>query len=140
MAHSAKIDGSKRKFYCLVGDGECNEGSVWEAAMYAKHHKLDNLTVIIDKNNLQAMGDTKDIIDMAPFAGKWSAFGFEVIEIDGHNHEEIKSALSTEVNGKPAAIIANTVKGKGVSFMENNILWHYRSPRDDDYERAMKEL
>ncbi len=141
MALDAKLKGRTNRVYAFVGDGECNEGSVWETAMLAAHHKLDNFTVIVDRNNMQAMGDCKDIINMNPFGEKWKAFGWHVCEVqDGNNHEMLKHAYDESSYGKPKVIIANTIKGKGVSFMENNILWHYRDPQGDFFEQAIKEL
>ena len=132
---------TKQNIYVLLGDGECNEGSVWEAAMFAGHHRLNNLTVIIDYNKLQALGDTRDILDLTPLDGKWSAFGWEVVEVDGHNEKELREALQYEINHiKPRCIIAHTVKGKGVKFMENAVAWHYRHPSDGELKQALEEL
>lgn len=132
-----------RRIYCLIGDGECNEGSVWEAAMFASHNRLDNLILIIDVNRQQGMGNSKDIIDMRDLKKKWDAFGWDVCEIDGHDCGALSQTiedLSSKKSGKPSVIIANTVKGKGVSFMEDNILWHYRSPDAKEYKTAKEEL
>lgn len=128
------------KVVCLLGDGECNEGSIWESALLASHHNLSNLTVIIDANKFQSIKTTNETLNLEPFAQKWSAFGWEVHEVDGHNIDELRSALSIKNDCKPKCIIANTIKGKGVSFMENNILWHYRSAQDDEFKNAMNEL
>jgi len=128
------------KVVCLLGDGECNEGSIWESALLASHHNLSNLTVIIDANKFQSIKTTNETLNLEPFAQKWSAFGWEVHEVDGHNIDELRSALSMKNDCKPKCIIANTIKGKGVSFMENNILWHYRSAQDDEFKNAMNEL
>ena len=141
MALDAKLKRKYHHVYVIVGDGECNEGSVWETAMFAKQYKLDNFTVIIDRNNMQAMGCCNEIIDMEPMAKKWEAFGWHVEEVtDGNNHDLIRQAFSNHEKGKPRVIIARTVKGKGVSFMENNLLWHYRDPQGDNYCNALKEL
>lgn len=141
MALSAKIRKSRCNVYTIIGDGECNEGSVWEMAMFAYQYKLDNFTVIVDKNNMQAMGKCKEVMDMESLSAKWSAFGWTVVNVeDGHNHEMLKRAFAEPHNGKPKVIIANTIKGKGVSFMENNIIWHYRDPQGEDYTNAIKEL
>ncbi len=126
------------KVYVLVGDGECNEGQIWEAAMAASHYKLDNLTVIIDKNKLQYDGDTMDIINMDNLSDKWAAFGFETITIDGHSVEQLLTAFQAETD-KPKAIIGETIKGKGVSFMENNPIWHNNRLTDEQYKQAMSE-
>jgi transketolase len=128
--------------YVLLSDGELNEGSVWEAAMFAAKHKLDNLVAIIDYNKIQALGYTKDIVQLEPLTQKWTSFGWPVMEIDGHNYEQIFKAFGSipfEPH-KPSAIIAHTVKGKGVSFMEDKLIWHYRCPDDDEYRSALEEL
>lgn len=141
MALNGKLKKLPYKVYVILGDGECNEGSVWEAAMFAAQYKLNNLTVIIDANGMQAMGKCSDVIDMEPMADKWRTFNWNVIEVkDGHNHNELKQAFMINSKDKPKVIIARTVKGKGVSFMENNILWHYRDPQGELYEQALKEV
>lgn len=141
MALNGKLKKLPYKVYVVLGDGECNEGSVWEAAMFAAQYKLNNLTVIIDANGMQAMGKCSDVIDMEPMADKWRTFNWNVIEVkDGHNHNELKQAFMISSKDKPKVIIARTVKGKGVSFMENNILWHYRDPQGELYEQALKEV
>lgn len=141
MALNGKLKKLPYKVYVILGDGECNEGSVWEAAMFAAQYKLNNLTVIIDANGMQAMGKCSDVIDMEPMADKWRTFNWNVIEVkDGHNHNELKQAFMISSKDKPKVIIARTVKGKGVSFMENNILWHYRDPQGELYEQALKEV
>lgn len=126
----------------LMSDGELGEGSNWEAILFAGHHKLKNLTCIVDYNKIQAMGDVKDILNLDSLAKKFEAFNWNVKEVDGHNFEEILSALNTskEKPNQPLAIIAHTLKGKGVSFMENQLLWHYRCPDDAELEAARKEL
>jgi transketolase len=142
MALAAKRDEKTYKIYVLLSDGECNEGSVWEAAMLATQHQLDNLICIIDYNKIQALGYTKDICDLEPFAEKWKAFRWNVCEVDGHNIDELIVTLTKipfEKN-KPNCIIAHTIKGKGVSFMEDKLLWHYRSPQGDEYKNALEEL
>ncbi len=141
IAYSAKINKSKFRVFALLSDGECDEGSNWEAILFAAHHKLNNLVAIIDYNKLQSIESTHDTLNLEPFAEKWIAFGWQVIEVDGHNHDEIFKALKK--NNKidsPLCIIAHTTKGKGVSFMENNNLWHYRSPQNAEYRNAIKEL
>jgi len=123
-----------------MSDGECDEGSNWEAALFAPHHKLDNLVVIIDRNKLQSIHSTEDTLSLEPFVDKWQAFGWNVVDVDGHDHQKLLDACGSMVTGKPLCIIANTTKGKGVSFMEDNILWHYRSPQGEEYNAAMQEL
>lgn len=140
MALHAKKRKKRYRVYTLLGDGECNEGTVWEMALLASQNKLENLTVIIDRNEMQAMGYCKDIINTEPFASKWESFGWNVIEVDGHNHDDLRQALKTHVTDKPTVIIAHTIKGKGVSFMENELLWHYRDPQGEYYDRAKEEL
>ena len=141
MALSDKKE-KKYKIFVLMSDGECEEGSNWEAAMFASHHKLDNLTAIIDYNKFQASGETNQIMALEPLKDKWKAFGWQTKEIDGHNFEEIENSLSNVpfARNKPSVIIAHTIKGKGVSFMENQLLWHYKSPDKKEYENALKEL
>jgi len=140
MALAAKINKNKHTVYVLMSDGECDEGSNWEAALFAPHHKLDNLVVIIDRNKLQSIHSTEDTLGLEPFVDKWQAFGWKVVDIDGHNHEQLINACDSKEVGKPLCIVTNTIKGKGVSFMENNVLWHYRSPQNEEYDAAMKEL
>ena len=142
MALAAKRDGKKHRVFCLLSDGECDEGSTWEPALFAPQHKLDNLVAIVDYNKIQSLGTVKEVIDLAPFADKWRTFGWSVREIDGHSIEEIETTLQTlpfELD-RPSCIIAHTVKGKGVSFMEDKLLWHYRSPQGEELEAALKEL
>jgi transketolase len=140
MALAAKINKNKHTVYVLMSDGECDEGSNWEAALFAPHHKLDNLVVIIDRNKLQSIHSTEDTLGLEPFVDKWQAFGWNVVDVDGHNHEQLINACNSKEVGKPLCIVANTIKGKGISFMENNVLWHYRSPQNEEYDAAMKEL
>tara|TARA_B110000444_G_scaffold211960_1_gene208061 strand:- start:24 stop:836 length:813 start_codon:yes stop_codon:yes gene_type:complete len=140
MALAAKINEDEHMVYVLMSDGECDEGSNWEAALFAAHHKLDNLVIIIDRNKLQSIHSTEDTLGLEPFMDKWQAFGWNVIDIDGHNFAQLIMACNSKVKGKPLCIIANTTKGKGISFMENQVLWHYRSPQDEEFEAAMKEL
>ena len=142
MALSAKIYNNDYRVYAILGDGELQEGQVWEAAMTASHYKLDNLVAIVDYNNLQIDGKVSDVMDVAPVGEKFKAFKWNVIEIDGHNYEEIINALDTArtVKGQPTVIVANTVKGKGVSFMENNAGFHGAAPNDEEYKKAMEEL
>ena len=142
LALAGQRDERTYRVFALLSDGECDEGSTWEAAMLAAHHKLDNLIAIIDYNKIQALGYTKDIVDLEPFADKWTAFGWAVREIDGHDVEVIEATLREVpfVAEKPTCVIAHTVKGKGISFMEDELLWHYRNPQGEEYEKAMAEL
>jgi len=142
MAMSSKIDKEGFKVYCILGDGELEEGQIWEAAMTASHYKLDNLCVIVDNNNLQIDGEIENVMSPYPIDKKFEAFGFNVLKVDGHNIEELIKAFKTFKNtkGKPTAIIANTIKGKGISFMENNVAWHGKAPNDEQYSQAIKEL
>ncbi len=142
MALAGKYDQETYRVFVYLGDGELNEGSVWEAVMFAKHHQLDNLIAIVDCNKLQATGRTKEIIDLEPLAEKWRSFGWRVKEIDGHNLEEITDALEGVPfdNGKPSCLIAHTIKGKGVSFMENKVEWHDKFPDEEEYKKALTEL
>jgi len=142
MALAGKRDGQAYRVFTMLSDGECDEGSTWEAALFAPHHQLDNLIAIIDYNQIQSLGTVKEVLDLEPFADKWKAFGWAVHEIDGHDCAQIERAL-TDVPlaaGKPTCVIARTVKGKGVSFMENKLLWHYRAPDRDEMARALAEL
>ena len=142
MALAAKHTGKKNRVYTLLGDGEIQEGQVWEAFMAAAHYKLDNLCVIIDNNGLQIDGNIADVMSPYPIVGKLEAFGFKVIAVDGHNFDELEAAFqkARETKGKPFAIVMKTVKGKDVSFMENNAGWHGKAPNDAEYAQAMAEL
>ena len=142
MALAAKIDGKDYRTYTIVGDGESEEGQVWEAAMFAAHYKLDNLCVIIDWNGLQIDGTVEEVMNPTPHDKKLEAFGFHVISIDGHDFDQIEAALSEAkaTKGKPTAIIAKTIKGKGVSYMENQVGWHGSAPNDEQYEKAVAEI
>src|SRR5260370_9401979 len=142
MAIAAKRDSRPSRIFCMISDGECDEGSVWEAALFAPHHKLDNLTVIVDYNQIQSLGAVEEVIDLDPLTDKWRAFGWAVRELDGHDLRAIEEAVTQlpyEV-GRPSCIVAHTVKGKGVSFMENKLLWHYRAPLGEDMTKALAEL
>lgn len=143
VAVASALDQKKSRIYVLLGDGECQEGSVWEAALSAAQYKLGNLTVILDRNQLQAMGNTEDILALSPLAGKWRNFGWKVNEVDGHNIEELAQVLAedreTEL-AQPRIVIAHTIKGKGVSFMENIPIWHYRMPNALEMEIVKQEL
>ncbi len=142
MALAAKIDNVPWKTFVIQSDGECDEGSVWEAALFAGHNNLDNLVLIIDYNKIQSFGRVEDILDLEPFADKWRNFGWEVREVDGHDHGALDADLSALPfkPGKPNVLICHTVKGKGVSFMEDQLVWHYRSPNDEQLEQALAEL
>lgn len=142
MAQAARYDKRNSKVFVLMGDGELNEGSVWEAALFAGHHKLDNMAAIVDYNKLQAFGFTKNIIELEPLAQKWRDFKWEVIETDGHDLKQIENVFKELPfgKGKPILVIAHTIKGKGVSFMENRLEWHYKSPSKEQAEEAIKKL
>ena len=142
MALGAKLKGDAFRVYTILGDGEIEEGQVWEAAMYAAAKKLDNLVAFVDNNNLQIDGTVEEVNSPYPIPEKFAAFGWNVIEIDGHNYDEIEAALSEAkaTKGKPTAIIATTTKGKGISFMENQVNWHGAAPNAEQYEIAMNEL
>ncbi len=142
IAIAFKIDKRNQRIYCLMGDGECDEGQIWEAAMTGAHYKLDNLCGIVDVNGLQIDGFTKEVMNLEPLADKWKAFGWNVIEVDGHSFEELIKAFEKagKFKGKPTVILANTVKGKGVSFMEHKAEWHGKAPTKEQAEIALKEL
>ncbi|MGQ0811182.1 MAG: transketolase [Nitrospiraceae bacterium] len=142
MSLVAKREQRSHRVFVLLSDGECDEGSLWEAVLLAPHHKLDNLIAIVDYNKIQSLGAVKDILDLDPLAAKWEAFGWNVRTIDGHDLNQIDRTLRSVpfTRGRPSCIIANTVKGKGVSFMENQILWHYRAANQQEYLRALQEL
>lgn len=142
MALSAKVDGGPNRVFCIMGDGEQQEGSVWESAMAAAHHGLDNLCVIIDRNRLQIDGDTEKVMAIDPLKDKWLAFGWHVVEIDGHDMGEIKMALDIADSEKkrPTAIIADTIMGKGVRSIENNCEWHGKVPDKEQLDKFLKEL
>ena len=142
MAYAAKLDGAEYYTVVMLSDGECDEGSVWEAALFAAHHQLSHLVVVIDYNKLQSLCSVSDTLGLEPFRSKWESFGWRVLEADGHDHAQL-SFVFRNARGKgqqPVCIVAHTTKGKGVSFMENQVLWHYRTPQGDEFEAAMKEL
>ena len=128
--------------FALLSDGECDEGSIWEAALFAGHHGLDNLTAIVDYNKIQSFGSVKEVLDLEPFADKWRAFGWHVEEIDGHDHAALHTRLAQLpfATGKPSLLLAHTTKGKGVDFMENQLAWHYRSPQGELLGKALSQL
>lgn len=143
LALAGKMSQKSHRVFALLSDGECDEGSTWEAAMFASHHKLNNLVTIVDRNRLQSILSTEDTIALEPFADKWRAFGWHAVEVDAHNHAQLFEVLTDEakVSGdRPLVVIANSTKGKGVSFMENSVLWHYRTPQGEEFEAAMMEL
>ena len=147
IAYALKKDGRKERSFVVVGDGECNEGSVWEAALFANHFRLNNLCAIVDHNHMQSLDFNENTLEIEDFASKWKAFGWNVIEINGNDHQELKRAFksfdefSKQEPHKPTVIIANTVKGFGIPFMQNDILWHYRFPHDGwEYDCAVTEL
>ncbi len=142
MAYGAKLDEATRRVFVLLSDGECDEGSTWKAAMFASHHRLDNLVAIVDYNKIQSLATVAETLELEPFADKWRSFGWSVVEVDGHNHNALYTQLSNlpKTVGKPTCILAHTVKGKGVSFMERSVLWHYRTPRGSEYDEALNEL
>lgn len=147
MAYTLKKDGKNNRVYVVLGDGECNEGSVWETAMFANHFRLNNLTAIVDYNHMQSLDFNENTMDLEDFGAKWKAFGWNVIEVNGHKHDELHMAFkqaeenSKKSSHKPTVIIADTIKGYGVSFMQNDILWHYRFPHEGwEYDCAVNEL
>ena len=142
MAIAQRIQGSNSRCYALLSDGECNEGSIWEAAMFASSQKLHNLTAIIDYNKWQATGRSQDIMALEPLTNKWEAFGWHAQQIDGHDFEAIHKAMDTarSETDRPSVIVADTIKGKGVTFMEDDNNWHYRTPNTEELQAALAEL
>lgn len=142
MAIASKLNNFKSRVYALLSDGECNEGSIWEAAMMASANNIDHLTIVIDYNKWQATGRSKDILSLEPLKEKWESFGWHVQEIDGHSFKDMFKAFkrAKQEKLKPSAIIAHTIKGKGISFMEDDNNWHYRTPNQTEFELAMREL
>jgi transketolase len=141
-ALASKSEGKKNRFFVVLSDGECDEGSNWEAALVASHLGLTNLTILIDRNRLQSLNSTEETIALEPFADKWKAFGWQVETVDGHNHGAIRNAVfkGFKEDSKPRVVICETTKGYGVSFMENSVLWHYKPPSGDFLTKALKEL
>lgn len=142
LALALKLDESPRRVYVLLGDGEVQEGQVWEAAMTAAHYRLDNLTALLDRNRLQIDGRTREVMSLEPLAAKWQAFGWHTVEVDGHHFPEILAALSlcSQVEGRPSIIIAHTIKGKGVSIFEDQVKYHGVAPNAEEYRQALAEL
>jgi transketolase len=143
IALGKKIKKQSNKIFVVVGDGELDEGSNWESLLFASHHKLDNLTIVVDYNNLQSLTTVKETLNLEPLANKFKAFGCDVYSVDGHNHLELFKIFKNVMNSKsskPAVIIANTIKGKGVSFMENKVKWHYSAPNQEELIQSLEEI
>ena len=141
MAMQLRRAGGGQRVHVVLSDGECDEGSTWEAALFAAHHGLSNLCAVVDYNKLQSLASVADTLALEPFALKWRAFGWTALQVDGHDHEALKLAFAEAARGpRPTCILADTIKGRGVSFMENEVLWHYRTPRGDELKAALREL
>ncbi|MEO6003574.1 MAG: transketolase [Opitutus sp.] len=142
MAKALKLASRDPRVFVLLSDGECDEGTIWEAALFAQHHALDNLVAIVDYNKIQSLAPIAETLALEPFRQKWESFNWEVVEVDGHDHQALAATLKKlpAKAGRPTVVIAHTVKGKGVSFMENTVLWHYRTARGDEFDRALAEL
>jgi transketolase len=142
MAYGARLDGRAHRVVVLLSDGECDEGSNWEAILFAAHHRLSNLCAVVDYNKIQSLKPVADTLGLEPFADKWRAFGWAVVEADGHDHEQLLAAFAeaARTSDRPTCIIAHTVKGKGVPFMEHSVLWHYRTARGDEFDAALAAL
>jgi transketolase len=140
MAYAAGLRGETHRVFVLLSDGECDEGSNWEAILFAAHHRLSRLIAIVDYNKIQSLGPVAETVRLEPFADKWRAFGWSVIEVDGHDHHALAAALKRNDGDRPLCVIAHTIKGRGVSFMENAVLWHYRTARDAEFDAALMEL
>lgn len=141
MALNSKLKNLSHRTFVLMSDGECDEGSNWEAILFAGHQKLSNLVAIVDYNKLQSLKSISDTLELEPFSEKWRNFGWDCVEIDGHDHSQLNEVLTKNNDyDSPKCVIAHTTKGKGVSFMENNVLWHYRSPQNEELSNALKEL
>jgi len=142
MAYAGRLGGKAHRVFVVMSDGECDEGSNWEAIQFAGHHRLGRLTAVVDYNGIQSLKSTEETLGLEPFADKWRAFRWEVREVDGHDHDALVRALDVgaDANAAPVCVLARTIKGKGVSFMENSVLWHYRSAKDAELEAALREL
>ncbi|MBE2213405.1 MAG: transketolase [Opitutaceae bacterium] len=142
MAKALKLAGKAARVFVLLSDGECDEGSIWEAALFARHHELDNLVALVDYNKIQSLAPVAETLGLEPFRAKWESFGWSACEVNGHDHLDLQRALAAMPvhQGRPSVAIAHTTKGKGVSFMENTVLWHYRTARGDEFDRALAEL
>lgn len=142
MAYGARLDARTHRVVVLLSDGECDEGSTWEAVLFAAHHGLDNLVAVVDYNGIQSLDTVSHTLELEPFVEKWRSFGWASSEVDGHDHAALAAAfahLPAEA-GRPTCVVARTVKGKGVSFMEHQVLWHYRTPRGEEFDAALREL
>jgi transketolase len=141
MALQLRRAGGQQRVYAVLSDGECDEGSTWEAALFAAHHGLGSLCAVVDYNRLQGLGSVSETLELEPFALKWRAFGWTAIQVDGHDHDALKAAFAEAArSARPTCILADTIKGRGVSFMENSVLWHYRIPQGAELEAALREL
>jgi len=142
MAKALQLGGNPARVFVLLSDGECDEGTVWEAALFAQHHALENLVAIVDYNKIQSLAPVAETLALEPFRQKWESFNWTVVEAPGHDHDVLAAALATlpARAGRPTVVIAHTTKGKGVSFMENSVLWHYRTARGEEFDRALAEL
>jgi transketolase len=139
-AWALRTSTERQRVFVLLSDGELDEGSVWEAALFAAHHQLSNLIAIVDYNKLQSISSPQETLGLEPLRAKWEAFGWKVLEVDGHDHDLMKAVFSSDERSQPLIVIAHTVKGRGVSFMENKVLWHYRSPQGEEFQLALREL
>jgi len=142
MAYAAALQGKAWRTFVMLSDGECDEGSIWEAVLFAAHHRLDRLVAVVDYNKIQSLAPVSETLALEPFADKWRAFGWSVAQIDGHDHDAMRAAFAAlpAAPGRPSCVILDTVKGKGVSFMEHTVLWHYRSPQQEEFANALAEL
>jgi transketolase len=140
MSLHAARSGGRYRVFVVLSDGECDEGTTWEAALFGAQHRLANLCAVVDYNGIQSFGRVEDVLGLEPFAEKWRAFGWDVAEVDGHDHDALRTALDTAHPTRPRAVIAHTIKGKGVSFMEDDLLWHYRNPNDEQLAQALEEV
>ena len=141
MAMQLRRAGGRQRVYVVLSDGECDEGSTWEAVLFAAHHGLTNLCAVVDYNKLQSLASVSETLELEPFVQKWRAFGWTALRVDGHDHGALRRAFAeAALGGRPTCILADTIKGRGVSFMEGQVLWHYRAPRGEEFEAAMREL
>lgn len=142
MAYGARLDGESHRVFVLLSDGECDEGSNWEAMLFAGHHQLDNLIAVVDYNKIQSLAPVAETLGLEPFRAKWESFGWAVCEVDGHDHAALHACFAglPFETGRPSCVIAHTTKGHGVSFMEHSVLWHYRSPQGEEFAAALREL
>ena len=141
MAMQLRRQGGSQRVYVVLSDGECDEGSTWEAALFAAHHRLSGLCAVVDYNKLQSLGPVSETLELEPFVQKWRAFGWTALQVDGHDHAALKAAFAAAGRSpRPTCILADTIKGRGVSFMQDQVLWHYRTPRGDELAAALREL